>query len=55
MVRGGSWAGGPLKADCAMRIVAFPTLASTNVGFRVARREINGAEGRASSDAGAGN
>ena len=55
MVRGGSWAGGPLKADCAMRIVAFPTLASTNVGFRVARRQINGAEGRSSSDAGAGN
>jgi formylglycine-generating enzyme required for sulfatase activity len=55
MVRGGSWAGGPLKADCAMRIVAFPALASTNVGFRLARRQINGAEGRSSSDAGAGN
>lgn len=37
MVRGGSWAGDPLRAACGMRIVAFPTLASTNVGFRLAR------------------
>ena len=37
MVRGGNWAGHALYAACAMRVVAFPTLASTNVGFRLAR------------------
>ncbi len=37
VVRGGSWANNMVFATCAMRIVAFPTLASTNVGFRLAR------------------
>ena len=55
MVRGGHWASSPLLAASAIRVVAFPTLASTNVGFRVARRQITGAEGRSSSDAGGGN
>jgi formylglycine-generating enzyme required for sulfatase activity len=37
VVRGGSWANNTLFATCAMRIAAFPSLASTNVGFRLAR------------------
>lgn len=55
ILRGGNWNQGAFRARCALRVVAFPSLANTNVGFRVARRQINGAEARSSSDAGAGN
>jgi len=39
IVRGGNWAGDALSAACAIRFVALPSLASTNVGFRVARSQ----------------
>ena len=55
ILRGGNWNNAAVRATCGFRVTGFPTLASTNVGFRVARRQINGAEGRSPSDAGAGN
>ena len=55
ILRGGNWNQGAFRAKCGLRVVAFPSLANSNVGFRVARRQINGAERRSSSDAGAGN
>ena len=56
ILRGGHWNREAWKgAASAYRLCGFPTLASTNVGFRVARRQINGAEGPSSSDAAAGN
>ena len=55
ILRGGHWNNAAVRATCGFRVTGFPTLASTNVGFRVARRQINGAEGRSPSDAGAGN
>lgn len=37
VVRGGHWNQTAERAICAVRITAFPTLANTNVGFRLAR------------------
>jgi formylglycine-generating enzyme len=37
IVRGGHWNQSAFRAPCAFRLTAFPTLASTNVGFRLAR------------------
>lgn len=39
VVRGGSWAGNALRAASAIRVVAFPSQATTNIGFRLARRQ----------------
>ena len=46
IVRGGHWNQTAERADCAYRLTAFPTLASTNVGFRLARSGPAGKDGR---------
>jgi formylglycine-generating enzyme required for sulfatase activity len=39
IVRGGHWNQSAFRAPCAFRLTAFPTLANTNVGFRLARTQ----------------
>lgn len=42
ILRGGHWNQTAFRAACAFRLTGFPTLASTNVGFRVARSGSGG-------------
>ena len=41
ILRGGHWNNAAVRATCGFRVTGFPTLASTNVGFRLARRETS--------------
>jgi len=45
ILRGGNWNGDAFGARSAVRVVAFPSLANSNVGFRLARGQASGTLG----------
>lgn len=45
ILRGGHWKQSAFRARCAVRVVAFPSLANSNVGFRLVRGQPSGSTG----------